>query len=278
MPEPPIDFADVIARADLRALIEADIGPPSRSRKWLCPFHDDHDPSLALDRQGRRWRRWRCWSCGAKGDALDWVARRNNCTVVEAVRYLDPVRYGVAAPKRRPPPPRPEPAAPRVAPRPAWTGGEWQSAFDGLVVEAERALWSSGGREALAWLRGRGLEEWTITRFRLGFLAGDGRTAPVEFPGGECRPLAYVRGILIPWAAPGGWYAIGGDAPDGPRWCGGNIRRLMPDVRDPWDRSRGGCCLTAGTWGSTTSPGAIWPPGWRLRSHDSAIEPALFPC
>ena len=38
--------------------------------KALCPFHDDHNPSLELnpDRQS-----YKCWSCGAGGDIFDFV-------------------------------------------------------------------------------------------------------------------------------------------------------------------------------------------------------------
>ncbi len=34
-----------------------------------CPFHDDHHPSLKLD------RRYYCFGCGEKGDVIDFVAK-----------------------------------------------------------------------------------------------------------------------------------------------------------------------------------------------------------
>ena len=35
----------------------------------ICPFHDDHTPSLKLD------ERYHCFGCGADGDAIDFTAR-----------------------------------------------------------------------------------------------------------------------------------------------------------------------------------------------------------
>ena len=41
----------------------------SRSGMAICPFHDDHTPSLKLD------DRYHCFGCGADGDAIDFTAR-----------------------------------------------------------------------------------------------------------------------------------------------------------------------------------------------------------
>ena len=40
-----------------------------RSGMALCPFHDDHHPSLKLD------RRYYCFGCGESGDVIDFTAR-----------------------------------------------------------------------------------------------------------------------------------------------------------------------------------------------------------
>ena len=41
----------------------------SRSGMAICPFHDDHTPSLKLD------ERYHCFGCGADGDAIDFTAQ-----------------------------------------------------------------------------------------------------------------------------------------------------------------------------------------------------------
>ena len=40
--------------------------------KVLCPFHDDHNPSLELNPERQSFK---CWSCGAGGDVFDFVQR-----------------------------------------------------------------------------------------------------------------------------------------------------------------------------------------------------------
>src|SRR6516165_10112963 len=40
----------------------------------LCPFHDDHRPSLSIYRSQRdESERFRCWSCGSRGDVFDFA-------------------------------------------------------------------------------------------------------------------------------------------------------------------------------------------------------------
>jgi DNA primase len=226
MQTPSIDFADIASRVDLRALIEADCGPPNRSRKYLCPFHADTNPSLGINPDGRHWK---CWSCGAGGDAFDWIARQENCTVAEAARRLDPTLGGDG--DRRSTRPTPTVKEPKPEPTPSWHASDWQSVVDDLIGRAEATLWSAEGRDALAWLRGRGLENLTLKRFRLGFLPDEGWTSPVEKPDGTISGIHFERGVLIPWLAPGAWYSSS-TTPGVPRWCGANVRRLMPDVNE----------------------------------------------
>ena len=53
--------------------------------KALCPFHDDHNPSLEInpDRQS-----FKCWSCGAGGDVFDFVKNYEHVDFPEAMRML----------------------------------------------------------------------------------------------------------------------------------------------------------------------------------------------
>jgi len=41
----------------------------ARYNHYLCPKHDDHNPSLVLDKQGRFAGWFRCWGCGWHGKA-----------------------------------------------------------------------------------------------------------------------------------------------------------------------------------------------------------------
>lgn len=48
----------------------------------LCPFHDDHHPSMKVD------ERFHCFACGEDGDAIDLVAKLFNFSVYEAAEKL----------------------------------------------------------------------------------------------------------------------------------------------------------------------------------------------
>jgi len=58
----------------------------------VCPFHEDHDPSLQIDPQTGTYH---CFVCGAHGDVFSLVRKLNNCDFVEAVKELAKM-YGVS--------------------------------------------------------------------------------------------------------------------------------------------------------------------------------------
>ena len=60
--------------------------------KALCPFHDDHNPSLELNPERQSFK---CWSCGAGGDVFDFVKDYERVEFPEALRMLAE-RAGVA--------------------------------------------------------------------------------------------------------------------------------------------------------------------------------------
>ena len=53
-----------------------------RNGMACCPFHDDKNPSMKLD------RRFHCFGCGADGDAIDFTARLYNLSPKEAAEKL----------------------------------------------------------------------------------------------------------------------------------------------------------------------------------------------
>lgn len=68
-----------------------------RHRKAVCPFHDDHNPSMTF-RDGK----YRCWACGAAGDSIDFTARLLGLDPMAAVRRLNE-DFHLALPIDRPP-------------------------------------------------------------------------------------------------------------------------------------------------------------------------------
>ena len=52
--------------------------------KCLCPFHDDHHPSMSLGRNNK----YRCFVCGAHGDVIELVMRHLKKSFPDACRWL----------------------------------------------------------------------------------------------------------------------------------------------------------------------------------------------
>ena len=55
-----------------------------RAGRALCPFHNDHHPSMSF-KNGR----FRCWACGASGDAVDLVSQLFKLEPKTAVERLN---------------------------------------------------------------------------------------------------------------------------------------------------------------------------------------------
>lgn len=62
------------------------VGLHVERHKSLCPFHDDHRPSLTFHARSNTFR---CFSCGAQGGPIDLVMRRLGMSFPEACRWLD---------------------------------------------------------------------------------------------------------------------------------------------------------------------------------------------
>jgi len=71
----------------------------------LCPFHDDHNPSMKLD------ERFHCFGCGEDGDVIDFTAKYFNLSLPEAAEKLvNDFGNGAELPASPAPPKPPNPA------------------------------------------------------------------------------------------------------------------------------------------------------------------------
>ncbi|WP_435008147.1 DNA primase [Tundrisphaera lichenicola] len=148
--------------------------------KALCPFHDDHNPSLELnpDRQS-----FKCWSCGAGGDIFDFVKDYERVDFPEALRMLAD-RAGV-------PLGEPEaPAAPGLSKVELLAVTSWaESTFVEALSDAE---------EARSYLQKRGISAESIAKFRLGYApeSRDWLTAKARRAGISAAALEKV-GLIV---------------------------------------------------------------------------------
>jgi len=125
--------------------------------KALCPFHDDHNPSLELnpDRQS-----YKCWSCGAGGDVIDFVKEYERVEFPEALRMLAD-RAGIALEAS--------------AAGPAAPPGASKSELLAVNAWAEGVFQEALGRSepAATYVTARGISPESVARFKLGYAPGE---------------------------------------------------------------------------------------------------------
>lgn len=85
---PWLDFAQIREGANFAAILARYERAPLQHQGQvtiLCPFHDDHTPSLSvnLDR-----KLFHCFACQAEGDVLDFVTRMEQVSLPEAARLI----------------------------------------------------------------------------------------------------------------------------------------------------------------------------------------------
>jgi DNA primase len=140
---------------DIVALVGDYLGPLRRAGskyKALCPFHDDHNPSLEINPERQSFK---CWSCGVGGDIFDFVKNKEHVDFPEALRMLAD-RAGITLERR--------------SPASAQRG---VSKVDLLEINAwAEKLYADAlnfSAEAKDYLDRRGLSAESVRRFRLGY-------------------------------------------------------------------------------------------------------------
>jgi DNA primase len=162
------DFKELVrARTDIVQLVGERVALQSRmggrELVGLCPFHDDHNPSLRVypDRQS-----YKCWSCGEGGDCYAFVQKTESVDFAEALELLA-TRAGLEMPRR--------------------SGGN--SSGDGkptrkelfdVLKWAEHEFYtclktSSEASSAREYLKARNFSAETVEKFRLGYAPLDGQ-------------------------------------------------------------------------------------------------------
>ncbi len=129
-----------------------------REYKGCCPFHKEKTPSFYVNDEKQFFH---CFGCGAHGDIIGFTMRHDHLSFPEAVETLA-AQAGLSVPQDTP---------------------IERERFDQekrLILLLERAtvffedqLRAPTGREALGYLKGRGLTEDAMRRFRLGYAPND---------------------------------------------------------------------------------------------------------
>jgi len=155
------DRQRVLDATDIVALIGEHLSLHAKGREYvaLCPFHDDHKPSMTVSPQKQIFK---CFSCGAGGNAFDFMMRYHGMDFRETLQRLAD-HAGVALT-----PFKPDPGAPR-ADDGAPTRDDIARANE-FALEFFRSILRhpEHGRPARDAVAGRDFTDETIDEFRIG--------------------------------------------------------------------------------------------------------------
>ncbi len=78
---------EIRANADIVQVISGYIPLTLKGRNYfgVCPFHDDHSPSMSVSKEKQLYR---CFSCGAGGNVFNFVKEYENVSFLEAVKIV----------------------------------------------------------------------------------------------------------------------------------------------------------------------------------------------
>ncbi len=161
IPQEEID--EVRRRADISDIVSRYIPVQKRGRDYraVCPFHDDHDPSLNLNEQLQIYK---CFVCGAGGNVFTFVQNYENVSfpeAVETVAGLIGFPLSVHASE----------TAPKV--------DETTAGYHRLLTDAIRftsyEMNSDEASQARTYLENRGLTDAIREKFEIGYNPGDNR-------------------------------------------------------------------------------------------------------
>ena len=163
---PSSDFKDALKQ---QADIVRVVGDYVRLKKsgaqnfsGLCPFHNEKTPSFSVHATRQFFH---CFGCGVSGDVFSFVQKVENITFPEAVRLVAH-KLGVAMPKV-------EFSSPQEA-KEAKTRMALLDIHERACAFFQDYLKRPEGATARAYLAGRGLDDETIARFRIGYAPDSG--------------------------------------------------------------------------------------------------------
>jgi len=128
----------------------------------LCPFHSEKTPSFSVHATRQFYH---CFGCGASGDVFSFVQKVENISFPEAVRLIAQ-KLGVPMPKV-------EFSNPQEA-RDAHLRGALLDIHERATAFFRDCLRRPEGARAREYLKGRGLDDEMIARFRIGYAPDSG--------------------------------------------------------------------------------------------------------
>ena len=150
------DINAIRKRADLVEIIQRYLPVIKKGKNFsaVCPFHDDHDPSLSIapDKQI-----YKCFVCGAGGNVFTFIRDYEKITFAEAViKVADFVNYPLAA------------SVITQQPTISLEHQRLHALLQEMINYTQYALKSADTVGAKAYLNQRGIDDERIKRFEIG--------------------------------------------------------------------------------------------------------------
>ncbi|MHC4740375.1 MAG: DNA primase [Planctomycetota bacterium] len=156
------DIVDVVAE-------HVSLKRKGREMVGLCPFHDDHSPSMNVSPSKQIFK---CFACGAGGDVFKFVQMRENLTFPQAIERLAERVHIKLEPVRRARPAAESPGQeeiPDVDPNRLAKANGWAAEHFAANLQDE-----TKGREARDYLARRQISPESIETWRIGLALGSG--------------------------------------------------------------------------------------------------------
>jgi DNA primase catalytic core len=190
-----VDFDQIKRTTDIVRVVESygiKLRKVGQDHVGLCPFHDDHKPSLRVTASKGLFR---CPACGATGNVIQFVAKKEGITdraaalkLLSCVPGVKPASKVAARPANAAPPaaPAPSPSVPVPPPNPAALL-QRVATFYAKTLHKDRA--------GLDYLKGRHLDDPALlATFQVGYCNG---TLPTVLPkAGELIDGLKAVGVL----------------------------------------------------------------------------------
>ena len=157
-----------------------------KGREWLglCPFHNEKTPSFTVNEAKGFYH---CFGCGAHGDIVKFEMDANNLPFIEAVKKLAN-KVGMKLPEMS-----------RESAAEAQKKATLYDIMDFAAGFFERNLRLQEGQTALDYLYGRGFNDDTIKKFRMGYAsANNSLKAYLISKGIEQKDLVDLGLVAIP--------------------------------------------------------------------------------
>ena len=145
---------EIRAKADIVEIVReyVPLEVAGKNYKGVCPFHEDHSPSMSVSPDKQIYK---CFACGASGNAFQFVQNIENISFIEAVKKIAD-KIGVPL---------------DIGEIKKTSSSKYEEEYKTMnlaMLYFQNNLNSLDGKKALEYLSSRGLDEKTIKDFNIG--------------------------------------------------------------------------------------------------------------